>query len=277
MFLRINYLRHNHFYDLPAPEGQEFKRGDFVILKVMEEEGERLEVGKVVFMHDMETAEANPPELVRKAEEKDLRVIADRQKEEEQAFSDFVKKVLKHKLDMKPVSVFISFDGKFADFLFAAEERVDFRELVKDLASKHKRKIFLKQIGDRERAAVSDGCGSCGRKLCCSTFLRDRLPVTMTAIRGQDLYSRDRDKLTGLCGKLKCCLNYELYHYEELAKKFPRMKAKVGINGTNREGIVIGRSILDQMVRVAFDNEEGVRPEMHPLSDITVLSRGKAA
>jgi len=269
MVIRVNYLRRNQFYDIVVPEEDkgDYKRGDFVILEIAKEEEVRKEVGKVVLIHDFDDLEANPPKLIRRATDKDVKKIHEIQELEKKAFTDFLKRIKKHELDMRPVAVFISFDEKFVDFVYEADERVDFREMVKELAGHYKKKIFLEQIGSRDRAQIMDGCGSCGRKLCCSTFLKDRPPVTMTAIKGQDLYSRDRDKLTGLCGKLKCCLNYELAHYEQLAKAFPKHKAKIEVIATKEPGIIIGRSILDQMVRIAYE-EEGKRPEVLPLSAI---------
>ncbi len=275
MVIRINYLRQNTMFDIPLEEGApSFKQGDFVILEVKEEDYTRTEVGRVVFIHDLETIEHNPPKLVRKATEDDLTKINRIAEEEKKAFADFIVKIQKYDLPMQPASVFFSFDEKFADFVYTAEDRVDFRELVKDLVSSYKKKIFLQQVSARERSGLSGGCGTCGRTLCCSTFLRDRPPVTMGAVREQDLYFKDKDKLTGLCGKLKCCLNYEVSVYQELGKKFPGIKSKIKVISTGRKGIVIGRSVLDQMVRIAYD-EEGIRPENMPLGAISIVSDTK--
>lgn len=256
-----------HDLEIPRERSAEFKQGDYVILRIPEEERE--EVGKVVLKHDFETAEHNPPVLLRKATDADITRIAYLQEEEKKAFSMFMQKIEKYNLDMQPVTVFFSFDGKYADLLFTAKERVDFRELVKDLASFLKKKIFLEQVGPRDRSAVAGGCGTCGRTLCCSSFLKDPPPVTMTSVRNQNLFFKDREKLTGLCGKLKCCLNYELDVYEELAKAFPPMQSEVKIISTGKTGTVVGRSILDQQVKVLTN--DGGRPALTPLSDIQVL------
>lgn len=267
MFVRVNYLRRNTFYDIAVQEdlGRSLRAGDFVLLYFPKEE--RADVGKVVFKHDFETLEHGNPSLVRAATAEDMALINSLREQEREAFEYFMAKVQELRLPMKPVAVFLSFDGHFGDFVFTAEDRVDFRDLVRDLTGKYKRKIFLEQVSPRERAAIADGCGSCGRTLCCSTFLKDRPPVVMHAVRAQNLLFRDRDKLTGLCGKLKCCLNYELDVYEELAKAFPPMQSEVVIKDGNKKGIIIGRSILDQQVRVLLDPDGPVQTVK--LSEIT--------
>lgn len=259
MFVRVNYLRRNEFYDIAVNEelGQTLRAGDFVILHFPKDQ--KTDVGKVVFKHDFETLEHGNPQLVRPATMEDVALINKLREEERAAFTYFMQQVEALQLPMKPVAVFLSFDGHFGDFVFTAEDRVDFRELVRDLTGRFKRKIFLEQVSSRERAAIASGCGSCGRTLCCSTFLKDRPPVVMQAVRAQNLSFRDRDKLTGLCGKLKCCLNYELDVYEELAKAFPAMQSDVTVKESGKRGTVIGRSILDQQVRVLLEPDGPVQ------------------
>lgn len=272
MYIRVNYLRKNSFYDIAISDELKagIKQGDFVILGVGEG---REEVGKVVFMHDFDAADEKGPTLLRKATAEDLTRIATLQKEEETAFAFFMQKVMEHNLDMQPVCVFFSFDGKYADFVFTAAERIDFRNLVKDLAARYKKKIFLEQVGPRDRSALAGGCGSCGRTLCCSTFLKDRPPVVMEAVRAQNLYFKDREKLTGLCGKLKCCLNYEVGVYEELAATMPEVHTEVIIRSTGVKAVIVGRNILDQMLRVRVGDNH---PQMIAITDIEVItySRG---
>ncbi len=272
MFIRVNYLRKNTFYDIAVSDSlkSDIKQGDFVILDA----GEcREEVGKVVFMHDFDAADEDAPCLLRKANASDLQRIATLKREEEEAFSLFMKKVVEYNLDMQPVCVFFSFDGKHADFVFTAPERIDFRNLVKDLASRYRKKIFLEQVGPRDRSALAGGCGSCGRTLCCSTFLKDRPPVVMEAVRTQNLYFKDREKLTGLCGKLKCCLNYEVAVYEELAAKMPDVHTQVVIRSSGHKGVIVGRNILDQMLRVRIKEEE--YPQMVSMTDIEIVTYSK--
>ncbi|PIV90182.1 stage 0 sporulation protein [Candidatus Gracilibacteria bacterium CG17_big_fil_post_rev_8_21_14_2_50_48_13] len=254
MVLRINHLRRNSFHDIPvSPEmASSVKSGDFVLLLFSEDR--RVDVGQVVFKHDYDEGDRGGPELLRAATMEDIRAIEQLRQEERAAFEYFVRRAKELELPMKPVAVFLSFDGHFGDFVFTAEERVDFRELVRDLTSTFKRRIFLEQVSSRERANLAGGCGSCGRTLCCSTFLKERPPVVMQAVRTQNMLFRDREKLTGLCGKLKCCLNYELEVYEELAKDFPALHSDVTIIATGERHTVISRSILDQQVRVVKDH-----------------------
>lgn len=272
MYIRVNYLRKNSFYDIAISDElkSNIKQGDFVILGVGEG---REEVGKVVFMHDFETTGEKTPTMLRKATPEDVVRIARLQQEEQEAFALFMEKVLHHNLDMQPVCVFFSFDGKHADFVFTANERIDFRNLVKDLAAKYRKKIFLEQVGPRDRSAIADGCGSCGRNLCCSTFLKDRPPVVMDAVRTQNLYFKDREKLTGLCGKLKCCLNYEVDLYEELAAKMPDVHTQVIVRSSGLKGVIVGRNILDQMLRVKIGDEG--HAQMISVTDVDVVTHSR--
>lgn len=272
MYIRVNYLRKNSFYDIAISDELKgnIKQGDFVILGVGEG---REEVGKVVFMHDFEAGDEKCPQLIRKATMEDVTRIGHLKREEEEAFALFMQKVMEHKLDMQPVCVFFSFDGRHADFVFTANERIDFRNLVKDLAARYKKKIFLEQVGPRDRSAIANGCGSCGRTLCCSTFLKDRPPVVMEAVRAQNLYFKDREKLTGLCGKLKCCLNYEVEVYDELAAKLPEVHTQVVIRSSGAKGVIVGRNILDQMLRIRIGDEG--HPQMISITDIEIVTYSK--
>lgn len=250
------------------------KAGDFVLIHFAQDA--RTDIGKVVFKHDMESYEEGGPQLVRPATQEDMQVIDRLRQEERDAFQFFSERVAALGLPMQPVAVFLSFDGNFGDFVFTAADRVDFRALVRELTAKFKRRIFLEQVSPRERAAIADGCGSCGRTLCCSTFLKDRPPVVMHAVRSQNLLFRDREKLTGLCGKLKCCLNYELDTYEELAQDFPSMHTEVTVIATGEKVTVIGRSILDQQVRVAPAQGPVVTLRLEEVSFVARKKRGSA-
>lgn len=275
MFIRVNYLRKNTMHDffVETEEASTMKQGDFVILRVVGEDRE--ELGKIVLKHNFEEDELQyDVAFVRKAHDADVQRIYCLQESEKNAFQLFVKKVEQYGLDMQPLAVFYSFDGKYADFVFTAKERVDFREMVKDLASQCKKKIFLEQVGPRDRSSMKGGCGTCGRTLCCSTFLKDPPPVSMTSVRHQNLFFKDRDKLTGLCGKLKCCLNYELSVYEELAKNFPPVQSEIQVKSTGKIGIVVGRSILDQQVKVLY-HESCARAELVAVVDIHILKKAE--
>lgn len=145
--------------------------------------------------------------------------------QEADALKIFEKKITEHKLEMKPVSVEYGFDGSNITFFFTADGRVDFRELVKDLAHQFRTRIELRQIGVRDEAKLLGGLGKCGCPVCCQRFLPEFSPVSIKMAKEQNI-SLNPTKISGLCGRLMCCLNYEQPYYEEMRKKLPR-------NGSN--------------------------------------------
>lgn len=145
--------------------------------------------------------------------------------QEANALKIFEKKIAEHKLEMKPVSVEYGFDGSNITFFFTADGRVDFRELVKDLAHQFRTRIELRQIGVRDEAKLLGGLGKCGCPVCCQRFLPEFSPVSIKMAKEQNI-SLNPTKISGLCGRLMCCLNYEQPYYEEMRKKLPR-------NGSN--------------------------------------------
>ena len=145
--------------------------------------------------------------------------------QEADALKIFEKKIAEHKLEMKPVSVEYGFDGSNITFFFTADGRVDFRELVKDLAHQFRTRIELRQIGVRDEAKLLGGLGKCGCPVCCQRFLPEFSPVSIKMAKEQNI-SLNPTKISGLCGRLMCCLNYEQPYYEEMRKKLPR-------NGSN--------------------------------------------
>ena len=134
--------------------------------------------------------------------------------------------------------------------MFTAPERVDFRELVLDLSKNIHKKIYLQQIGPRDRARILGGYGRCGKKQCCSTFLQELPSVTMDTARLQNLLFKSTTKLSGSCGKLLCCLNYELEDYTSLRNNLPEVGTRIKVK--SKEGQVVGVDILNQLVRVQF-------------------------
>jgi cell fate regulator YaaT (PSP1 superfamily) len=159
-------------------------------------------------------------EIIRKAEEEDLDQEDRNRRKEGDAFEYCKERIGARKLDMELAEVEIAFSGHRMTFFFSADQRVDFRELVKDLASRFHTRIELRQIGRREQAKRLDGCGPCGRPLCCSTWLKDFHPVTLKMAREQQL-SLNPGKISGACGRLMCCLAYELDLYRQSAEKLP--------------------------------------------------------
>ena len=164
--------------------------------------------------------------VIRVASEEELKVVEQNRKKEKDAFVICEEKIANHKLDMKLVDVECTFDNNKLLFYFTSENRVDFRELVKDLASVFRTRIELRQIGVRDEAKMLGGLGICGRPFCCKTFLGEFQPVSIKMAKEQGL-SLNPTKISGTCGRLMCCLKYEQDCYEELLKVTPKVGALV--------------------------------------------------
>ena len=196
--------------------------------------------------------------VVRIATEEDVRRAEYNEKREEEAFRVCQEKVAKHKLEMKLVSVEYTFDNSKIIFYFTANGRVDFRELVKDLAGVFKMRIELRQIGVRDEAKMLGGLGSCGRPICCGSFLGDFQPVSIKMAKEQNL-SLNPTKISGLCGRLMCCLKYEQDYYSQTLKKLP----KVGKDIVTPDGVGVLaeiNAIRERVkVRIKIDDDFDVR------------------
>ncbi|MBP1042078.1 stage 0 sporulation family protein [Vagococcus sp. BWB3-3] len=204
----------------------------------------------------------------------------DLQKEEKnltdakEAFSIAKKKIIEHELEMKLIQVEYSFDRSKMVFQFTAEGRIDFRELVKDLASIFKTRIELRQIGVRDEAKILGGIGPCGRQLCCSTFLGDFIPVSIKMAKDQNL-SLNQTKISGLCGRLMCCLKYENDMYEEARRELPDYGKEV-VTPEGR-GKVIGLNLLDHVIKVRlFGRELTVDYDYEEIKEFAKQQEGKA-
>ncbi|TCO78626.1 PSP1 domain-containing protein [Marinisporobacter balticus] len=183
---------------------------------------------------------------------------------EKEAFDICLEKIEIHQLDMKLIDVEYTFDNNKVIFYFTADGRVDFRELVKDLASIFKTRIELRQIGVRDEAKMIGGMGPCGKSLCCATWLGDFEPVSIKMAKEQNL-SLNPTKISGICGRLMCCLKYEHCMYQSLRENLPESGEKVLTpDGT---GIVIENNILLECVKVRFIVEEGKNGKEDKLSD----------
>lgn len=200
------------------------------------------------------------------ATEKHLKKVAKNEEDAKIALKEAQKIVSDHRLEMKLVSVAYSFDRSKMTFCFTADNRIDFRELVKDLAATYKTRIELKQIGVRDEAKILGGIGPCGRPLCCSTFLGDFVPVSIKMAKEQSL-SLNPTKISGLCGRLMCCLNYENSEYERLRKLMPDYGKKV--ETPDGPGKVIGLNILEEIVKVKLVNRE--TPIEFDASELTLI------
>jgi cell fate regulator YaaT (PSP1 superfamily) len=182
-----------------------------------------------IFLKDPRLIELKRPtnvtrEIIRKATEEDLDQEDHNRLRESEAFEHCKQRIVARDLPMELAETEVAFGGHRITFYFSADQRVDFRELVKDLAAKFRARIELRQIGRREQAKRLDGCGPCGRPLCCSTWLKDFHPVTLKMAREQQL-SLNPSKISGACGRLMCCLAYELAQYRDSAQRLPPVGA----------------------------------------------------
>ena len=183
----------------------------------------------------------------------DLEKVEENRLEAERAFGTGVEKIVEHKLEMKLVDVEYTFDRNKIVFYFTAEGRVDFRNLVKDLASIFRTRIELRQIGVRDEAKMLGGIGPCGRMLCCSTFLGDFEPVSIKMAKDQNL-SLNPSKISGLCGRLMCCLKYENDDYEEAKALMPDIGTRV--QTPEGPGKVVGLNLLERLLQVSMTDQD---------------------
>lgn len=193
--------------------------------------------------------------VIRIADEKDQLDVQENKRAAKEAYETCVKKIDEHRLEMKLVDVEYTFDRNKVIFYFTADGRVDFRELVKDLASIFRTRIELRQIGVRDEAKMLGGIGPCGRMLCCSTFLGDFEPVSIKMAKDQNL-SLNPAKISGLCGRLMCCLKYENDNYESAKQELPDIGES--IETPQGKGRVVGLNLLERLVQIELSDLERV-------------------
>ncbi|WP_101847173.1 PSP1 domain-containing protein [Halobacillus sp. Marseille-P3879] len=225
---------------------------DYVIVETVR----GIEFGKVVIANRQvgeEDVVLPLKKVMRKADEKDKLSVDENKEISEEAYRVCGSKIREHKLDMNLVDVEYTFDRKKVIFYFTADGRVDFRTLVKDLASVFKTRIELRQIGVRDEAKMLGGIGPCGRMLCCSTFLGDFEPVSIKMAKDQNL-SLNPAKISGLCGRLMCCLKYENDEYESAKKDLPDIGEAIATS--YGKGKVVGLNMLERLVQVEFREQE---------------------
>lgn len=192
--------------------------------------------------------------IIRKATSNDMAKIPG--KEESKKALEYCKKMIrKHELQMKLIDVHFSFEGSRITFVFIADGRIDFRELVKDLTRHFNKVIRLHQIGIRDEAKIMGDYGHCGNKLCCKRFLSNLTSITSEMAETQQVVHRGSERISGICGRLMCCLAYEEENYQELTAKLPPIGAKVNVDG--KRGVVLGHNVLKQSVNVEFIDEKG--------------------
>lgn len=253
------------------PMGNEAKRGE----KVVVETARGVEMGEVAMpVSEVDESEIVAPlkPVLRVATENDKKQAEINKKKEPEAFRICNEKILKHGLEMKLIKVEYAFDASKILFYFTSGGRVDFRELVKDLAAVFKTRIELRQIGVRDEAKMLGGLGICGRSLCCATHLSDFQPVSIKMAKEQNL-SLNPTKISGSCGRLMCCLKYEQDNYEEMIKITPREGALV--KTPEGKGTVESVSLLKGIIKVKLDREnENVLKEFS-VYDIKILKNVK--
>ena len=253
------------------PAGRDIKTGDHVIV----ETARGIEYGYVVLGNrEVEEGKVVPPlkPVIRMATDEDRAVETRNKEKEKEAFKTCQEKIRKHKLDMKLIDAEYTFDNNKVLFYFTADGRIDFRELVKDLAAVFRTRIELRQIGVRDETKIRGGIGICGRELCCHTYLSEFAPVSIKMAKEQNL-SLNPTKISGVCGRLMCCLTNEEETYEELNNNLP----SVGESVTTPEGLkgeVQSLSVLRQLVRVivTLDNDEKEIRE-YPAADLKFKPR----
>jgi cell fate regulator YaaT (PSP1 superfamily) len=237
------------------PAGLDIKQGDNVIV----ETARGVEYGKVVLgLRDIKDEEVIQPlkPVIRLATPEDDEVERKNKEKEKEAFQICLEKIKKHGLEMKLIDSEYTFDNNKVLFYFTADGRIDFRELVKDLASVFKTRIELRQIGVRDETKIVGGIGICGRTLCCHSHLSEFAPVSIKMAKEQNL-SLNPTKISGVCGRLMCCLKNEQEAYEELNAKLPDVGDFVTTND-NLRGEVQSVSVLKQLVKVivTLENDE---------------------
>lgn len=237
--------------------------------KVIVEADRGLEYGEVASetesVQDLKTLDGPVRKIIRTANPWDEKQIAKNKAKTKDLINVCEKKILEHKLPMKLVDAEYSFDRSKIVFYFTADNRVDFRNLVKDLASIFRVRIELRQIGVRDEARMLGGCGPCGRKLCCMSFLKDFNPVTIKMAKVQNLPLKP-SKISGICGRLMCCLGYEHKCYEECSKSLPRIGKE--IKTEFGKGKIISTNPLKGTVTVDFGEGK--------IKEVKVLEEEKA-
>ncbi len=262
----VQFQKNGKLYYFDA-NGFEVRPGDYVIVDTSRGN----DLGEVTMGPrdiDEETWHTPLKKTIRIATEQDIQHSVENRQKEKEAFSICQKKIAEHKLEMKLVSVEYAFDNSKILFFFTANGRVDFRSLVKDLASIFKMRIELRQIGVRDEAKMLGGLGPCGRPICCGSFLDQFQPVSIKMAKEQNL-SLNPTKISGVCGRLMCCLKYEQEHYEMTRKKMPKIgKEIITPDGT---GPVTDLNIVKETIFVRLTNGDTSEIKEYPLEVISGL------
>lgn len=237
------------------PDKKWIKEGDFVIVETVR----GIEYGQVVVgpkMVEEEDIVQPLKKVLRLATAEDVKCNEENKEKEKHAFDICLKKIEEHGLEMKLVDIEYTFDNNKVIFYFTADGRIDFRELVKDLAAIFRTRIELRQIGVRDEAKMIGGLGPCGRPMCCASFLGEFYPVSIKMAKEQKL-SLNPSKISGICSRLMCCLNYEHEVYDNNIKCLPDVGDKVAIKGTNQLGVVVDINPLFKTAKIKIHKDDG--------------------
>lgn len=245
----VKFRSSNNIYDFDAGS-LEIKKGDAVIVETIN----GLCYGKVEVVNKDKESETELKKVIRKATEKDSQHLLTIRKKEQNALSEVKTMAKQYGLEMKVIDAEYMFDMSKLIFTFTADDRVDFRELVKSLASTFKTRIELRQVGVRDEAKILGGLGPCGRQTCCKNHLKEFEKVSVKMAKNQGL-SLNPTGISGTCGRLMCCLAYEDNQYVEALSKMPKLNSKV--KTPDGVGSVTYNNILKNLVSVKFVNEDG--------------------
>jgi len=263
----LKFAKTNYIYYFKIDDKIKFKKGDYCLVKT----SIGLDMGKVVIPYKLiDSNELDIPlkDIYRKTNKKDMEKWEKIKIEEKNALNIFKEKNKKFKLSMKIVYVKYLFDKSRIIFYFTSEQRVDFREMVKDLAKIFKTKIELRQIGVRDGTKMIGGIGMCGREICCTSFIQRFAPIHINMAKMQKI-ALNQSKVSGLCGRLMCCLSYESEFYKESLKKYPKLGSKIKlksgmgkvteVNILRKYIIVETREDKDIIKKIKISEEEYVK------------------
>ena len=266
----IRFKDGGKIYDFDA-DGKVFNKDDYAIVETVR----GMECGMVAKPnHGTNEDDINKPlkKVIRVATEEDVKNMLENKEKEKEAFKICEGKIEAHGLDMNLVDVEYTFDRSKLLFYFTSDGRVDFRELVKDLAGTFRTRIELRQIGVRDESRMVGGFGICGRPFCCNTFLNDFQPVSIKMAKEQGL-SLNPTKISGTCGRLMCCLKYEQDTYEHLLRVTPKVGAIV--DTPDGKGRVIENNLITGMLKVTLDRRPDAAPAVFHRHSVKILKDAK--
>ena len=253
------------------PDEAILNAGDYVVV----ETSRGIECGTVTFGNrEINDDGLNRPlkKIIRPATAEDIAHLEDNRKKEEKAYGLCLKKIIEHNLKMKLVTVEYTFDNNKILFYFTADGRVDFRELVKDLAGIFRTRIELRQIGVRDESKMLGGLGICGREFCCKGFLSDFQPVSIKMAKEQGM-SLNPVKISGTCGRLMCCLKYEQEAYSDLLKKTPKIGAYVST--PDGKGTVVDQNLIKGILNIQLQKNPDSPPKSYKVNEVKLIKDGQ--